>query len=210
MKKHFILILVLFLTSCFSVQLQHRDIAQVESCKKEVLNYISEAECSAIAAYKQVEYTDINYFLRNKKWYGKENQTLLDHLISGVTKLPVYSGTVFRGTSFESSQARFKQFTTVGNIVSDPAFASSSQDRKIAESFLNDNGDSRFILMIIESHTGRNILGIGASGIDESEKEVLFLPGTQFVVNKVKKTKITNLEYGLNKTTVYEVYLKEI
>lgn len=179
-------------------------------CSNSVLKIISQDQCEAIASYKQVEYTDINFFLRNGKWHSEDKSELLNLLRAGVTKLPIFKGKVYRGTSFEGSPKLFKDYTTLENIVSDRAFSSTSESRSIAESFITDNGDSKFVLLVINSRTGRNIQGIGASGIDTSEKEILFLPSTKFKIIKVKKIKMNNPEYGLYSAEVHEVHMDEL
>ncbi len=182
----------------------------MSDCSRSVLQLISQDQCQAIASYKQFEYTEVNYFLRNGKWHSEDKSEMLNSLITGVSKLPAFRGTVYRGTSFENSLKLFRDYTTVGNTVYDRAFASTSESRSIAESFITDSGESRFVLMIIRSRTGRNIQGIGASGIDLSEKEILFLPSTKFKITKVKKIKVTNPEFGLDNANVHEVYMDEI
>jgi hypothetical protein len=203
------LIAVTFLAVLTSFTPCSHAVASEANCSTSVLRLISQAECSAIADYKQVEYTDINYFLRNGKWYGVDRSDLIEKIRSGLNKLPIFRGTVYRGVSFEDSPKRYKQYTTVGAVVVDPAFVSSSQDRSIGESFLTDNGDNNFVLMIIESKTGRDIMGIGASGIDESEREVLFMPGTRFKIVSVKKVRLNIPEYGLDNRLVSEVTMTE-
>ncbi len=210
-KLLFILILLLLLTACsakdFSIEFNR-------FCKQFPELKLTSEEFVAISKYKNMHYTDVNYFLRSGKAYCNnptEMKKTISLINSGLKKLPLFTGTTYRGCSFEENPDLFKRFTTVGGTYSDKTYISTSVDRRVAESFLTDNGDSSFVIFRIRSSRGRILRGIGSSGIDQFEREVLLPPGCSFDIKIVKIEKITYEDYGLSSTpvTIVDVSDKE-
>ncbi len=132
------------------------------------------------------DYKSINTFLRTE---GKEtemgrskfdfsspnnsNGKLLTrhigHMQNGLSKLPDFQGTVYRGARLNQEQiAQYK----VGMIITEPAFSSASRSEQVAEGY----GGAQFQ---IESKHGKSIEGMSSF---KTEQEVLFKAGTQFRV----------------------------
>jgi hypothetical protein len=189
--------------SAYKINYEHYLLANPET-------ELSLPEYDAISKYKNMTYVDINHFLRNGQWYKNKYDSEVELLKSGVKKLKAYKGITWRGTSFECQEELFTQYTTVGGIVSDPAYVSSSQKRSVAESFLMDNGEELLVLFKISGTTGRSLSGIGNSGIDTAEQEILFPAGTRFKVLSTHVENITYEEYELENTPVTVVELKEL
>lgn len=167
-------------------------------------------EFNAISGYKNMNYTDINYFLRTGEWYNLEYPRDVALLKSGILKLKKFSGITFRGASFEDSQELYRKYTTVGTIVSDPAYLSTSVDRKVAESFITDSGEENLVLFVVHGNSGRDLAGIGSEGIDLAEKEILYRAGTSFKIKSAVIENITYVDYGLEDTQVMVVNLLEL
>lgn len=105
-------------------------------------------------------------------------------------KLPAYRGEVHRGVSSQV-ESRLREFgiEEVGSTYRAEAFLSCSNER--GASFAG----SKRLIFIINSKTGRHIEDISNY---KHEKEVLFLPGTEFRVTKIER------DVGRdNKTFVY-------
>lgn len=91
---------------------------------------------------------------------------------SGLAKLPQVPGTTFRGTNLPDHVLRnWRQ----GEVVSDPAFTSTSVDDGVAEGFRK--GGNAFVT--IAGRTGVDVSQLSYFGL---ESEILFLPGTRFRV----------------------------
>ena len=108
-----------------------------------------------------------------------------------------YSGKAFRGTVLNIKFINEK--IIVGKSLTNLAFFSASIDRKVAENFLAS--PEKNVLFIIKTK-GYNI-DIDAEQISkfENEKEVLFLPYSKFLIEKVEKTKFMNKD-------IYEIEIK--
>ncbi|MBK6442161.1 MAG: hypothetical protein IPF90_08405 [Actinomycetales bacterium] len=104
---------------------------------------------------------------------------MADDLSSGLSKMPAYEGTSYRGTNLP--QSVLDEMTRTG-VFRDPAFTSSSLNPAVAENFrLMHNGNA---LLEFNGRTGRDLSAVSTVG--PSEAEILFDKGTAFEV--VSKT----------------------
>ena len=207
-----LLLLVLFIPVCYC-QGQVLDTYKTEfkEFKKSVANTkLTYPEYFAISEYKNNDYSSYNAYLRTGEIYGKHTPARVKLMKSGLKNLPAHKGKTYRGTSFEDYPDLFTYYTKVGSIIRDRGFMSSSVDRKVAQSFLTDNGEEYLLLMVIEGQSGRNLAGIGSMGIDKAESEILFPAGTKFKILKTRKIKVNMPDYGLENSLVTEVTLKEV
>lgn len=212
MKKIFLLLLLVFLPVSFVF-------AQVgDTYKSEYSNFIKDNPTStltypeyfSISNYKNMDYSSYNTYLRIGEIYGKHTPARVKLMVSGLRKLKSVQGKSYRGTSFEDYPDLFTSYTKIGDIVSDPGFFSTSVSRKVAESFLTDNGEEFLMLMVIEGQNGKDLSGIGGVGIDKAEREILYPAGTKFKIIKTNKIRVTYPDYDLDNTEVTEVILKEV
>ncbi|HSJ01700.1 MAG TPA: ADP-ribosyltransferase [Verrucomicrobium sp.] len=126
-------------------------------------------ELVAINAYTQIDYAEINSSLRDPKKYpmAPENQVITDLCIQGLSKLPPFVGTVFRGTNLPEDKD--KQCVDRA-VMTDAAFTSTSATKPF---------DGTHHFEIDCTGNGRDV-----SFLSEfpDEGEVLFPPGQQFGV----------------------------
>lgn len=147
-------------------------------------------EYAALKWYTDDGFRGMNSYLRGQeKLKGKQKEDRdreISMAVAGLEAMPVYQGTVYRGTNFSGSEAKkyLKQYK-VGAEVTEPAFASTSK-AGLHEDF---EGQVNFV---IKSKTGRSIAE--ASNVP-SEDEVLFPPATRF--------KVLEQESYAGVTTVY-------
>ena len=213
MKKIALLVLLnLFIPfySCPAQVVQDTYKGEYKSFLKDNKNTkLSYSEYFALSEYKNNDYEFFNRYLRTGELCGKHTVARTKLILAGLKKLPGFKGKSYRGVSFEDFPDLFTYYTTVGNIVSDPGFMSTSTDRKVAITFLQDTGVDLLLLMTIYGKSGKIVRGIGAAG-DDSEDEVLYPPGTKFKVIKTKTVRMTMPDYDLNNTKVTQVILKEV
>jgi len=165
----------------------------LKSTKPELANMTLE-EIIAVRSYtRQFAYT-FNRAMRLKDVVEIEKWRPLINLIrSGLEKLPRYEGVVRRGVSTTLGQMpEYK----VGATIVEEAFTSST----VGQVSLQHRGPVTFI---IESLNGRNIQTVAST----QEGEVLFLPGTKFLVTKVVDF---GEKFGTTLKVAGEIYLKEI
>jgi len=98
--------------------------------------------------------------------------------ISGLSKLPDFKGPVYRGglrngEFYNEVLEKYK----VGTIITEPTFLSTSEGSRLRSYFKSPPLADFYII----SKTGKNIQDIA---INPKEREVLFLPGTRFHVDK--------------------------
>ncbi|MTE11561.1 toxin glutamine deamidase domain-containing protein [Nocardia aurantiaca] len=134
-------------------------------------------------------FSDLNHRLRNGIELDPEQRKLAGDLASGLDKLLVHDGTVWRGAHLTPEQiARY----VPGAKITEPSFISSSRDlRRIFTSNVE---------FIIHSETGRDISAISAR---PGEQEVLFKPGTTFEVRGAVQDPHAGL-FGRTRVYLYE------
>lgn len=137
----------------------------------ELTKILTSDEITAIYAYTAGASINLNQGLRSKDKKTLDEVADFSALIkAGLSKLPDYKGNAYRGTQLPPEI--LKQYKK-GNTVSDPAFLSASLVGQFP-------GPHR---MKIKSKTGKIISPFSEN---PNEVEVLFAPGTQFKVIKVK------------------------
>lgn len=118
-----------------------------------------------LQGYVGPDYAYYNTYLRK----GGKTETFRP-VLEELEELPVARRPVYRGTTL----SRFNEWV-VGSYFCDPAFISTSTDKKVAENWRL--GPDACILTIIPKR-GRILGKLGLDG----EEEVLFPPGTQFKI----------------------------
>jgi hypothetical protein len=166
-------------------------------------------EFTAISKYRNMAYVEVNDLLRTGEG-NEKTQDLVRLMKRGVSKLPKFRGVTWRGASFEDFPELYTFYTKVGATVFDPAFVSTSVDRRVAESFITDNGEKNLVLFAIKGYSGRVLKGIGGSGIDQAEQEVLFPAATRFRIVGVKMIVVDYPDYGLENTPVKLVKMVQL
>ncbi|MDO6410132.1 ADP-ribosyltransferase domain-containing protein [Pantoea phytobeneficialis] len=143
---------------------------------------LSDDQIGALYGYTTNEgYTALNPALRGQTSLTPELEAFASHATDGLSQLPAYEGSSFRGIS--SLPEDVLANNQIGNVVSDGAFMSTSS----GEPFSGN------ILIKVDGVSGRDI-----SFLSEypHEAEVLYPPGTQFnVVNRVDGSGKTLLGY---------------
>lgn len=157
---------------------------------------LSTNDIHAIDQYAGNLFVEINNYYRNNLYPSNGIEwrcPLCFQLERALKKIPRYYGFSERSIRAEEGSALFQGYTTVGNVVTEAAFVSTSR--------LHGQGPGNLILKIIGS-SGRSIENYNSSF--PGEGEILFLPGTKFEVIHVKKR--NNIP---SDNTLY-VYLREI
>ena len=140
----------------------------IRAASPELAN-LTDEELLAIRAYSGENWAQINLALRS----GNTTNPLARNMLAGLSKLPGYSGRVVRSESLaiEEAVARYvpgKPFTPEGFLSTSSKAAAAQREGNVAIS-INAIGRS-----------GKDISKIAQHG----ESEVLFSPGTRFVVEK--------------------------
>lgn len=114
----------------------------------------------------------LNSALRGDSPMTDELQQLADDIDKAITKLPIYTGTVYRSLddTYMKDVGAFWSKYAVGNIVTEASFTSTSTE--VYDSSMG-------IQMIIHSKNGRDM-----RMYNPNELEVLFKRGTKFLVKK--------------------------
>jgi hypothetical protein len=132
-------------------------------------------EIIAIRAYSGESWSSLNAALRLK---DAKELTRLEQFISlmksGLSKLPIFKGTVTRTIAMQTAEAAQKY--KAGATIVEDAFTSTTFGKAVAQREGN-------VLMTIESSTGRNITAAAV----HAESEVLFAPGAKFFVTRVEQ-----------------------
>jgi hypothetical protein len=142
---------------------------------------LSNTDILAIVTYTGNDFYFINHALRS----GSDLESVLPHVFAldeALAKLPDYVGDVKRGTDLPENVLAIYQ---PGNIVSDPAFLSTSKKTEYS-------GPHR---LLIHSKTGKDISTFSNFG---SEDEVLFRPDVKFRVIKRTTTSDHVIEIELD------------
>jgi hypothetical protein len=150
-----------------------------EKSHKKTFATLTDEEASAIIGYSTNLYPGFNGPLRAGIHQLTGDEAALTKLaVSGLNKLPPYTGQVYRhGQNFNG----YARVNRVGAIVSDMAFLSTAGDQKGCVT----GGEYHEVLEVLKSKTGRDVSPLSAFG--KGEAEVLFRPGTQFRVTKVAR-----------------------
>jgi len=126
----------------------------------------------AIYRYSQYDYTNMNTALRSQdpeeeaRW-GPQSRIAA----SGLSKLPIFDGMVFRGVGIEIDPAAY----VTGSVVTETGFTSSSRIPKASV--------GSPLQFEIQSRNGRDISSCSAMQSDAArEQEILFVPNTRFEV----------------------------
>lgn len=133
-------------------------------------------EVAAVRAYTGNTYRALNTALRGGKYSSDPHlQAYVDAAQHGLAKMPKYVGLSSRGMSFSESQLKAMLSTyRKGAVVEDSAFVSSSYGEQAA---FGGN-----VFMKIKGKTGVNVSQYSQY---QGEREVLFMPGTQFRVDEI-------------------------
>ena len=119
---------------------------------------------------------------REEEFFLTHGFTKSPTLESALRKLPNYEGVVFRSKKIRDEKF-LASLLREGNIVSDKGFLSTSRSHQIERAFPSQSENGVF--MVIRSRTGKSV-----EKIEESyrfEEEVIFRPGTRFIVEAVQK-----------------------
>jgi hypothetical protein len=152
---------------------------------KEIL---SDAEFNALKDYMENWYDTINSELRS----GNPSQEVLDKtekVRSAMNKLAWFQEKTYRGTCLPDRF--YKEYSKVGNIVSDPGFMSTSKSKEIGLDFVGEGPEGcNPCFFVINGFSGADISEFakehfGEDSLQYEEEEVLFKNGSKFVVESV-------------------------
>jgi hypothetical protein len=133
---------------------------------------LAAADLEALQDYSGDGYVEINGSLRQNE-FTESAQGRVVAVVRALAKMPKHQkGKVYRGTDMPSDDTRF----VVGGEFQDSAFLSTSKTRKRAF-------DKPYLFIIHKSYTGVDIM---KQSVKRSEQEVLFPPGTRFLITSVK------------------------
>jgi hypothetical protein len=133
---------------------------------------LAAADVKALQDYSGEGYVEINGSLRQNE-FTESAQDRVVAVVRALAKMPKHQkGKVYRGTDMPSDDTRF----VVGGEFQDSAFLSTSKTRKRAF-------DKPYLFIIHKSSTGVDIM---KQSVKRSEQEVLFPPGTRFLITSVK------------------------
>ncbi len=136
---------------------------------------LTDEELTAIYAYTAACYKSINQALRDGVKY-RQAEPMIEALVAGLRKVPVRQGWVYRGVRLPPQVLeRYRE----GAVVSDPGFVSTSLTR----SFPGKQ------CLSLYSRSGREVNDFSAF---PGENEVLFVPDTRFVVQRVQPAEQPN------------------
>ena len=143
------------------------------------------------------EYTKINRGAEiiRSQIAGKPDPIVKD-IESGLSKLPVHKGTVYRGTS----TSRIGGIPNPGDVIKTNSLMSSTSSRKKGRGFADD------VLMVVsKNRTGKSLKG--RSDFPE-EAEVLFPTGAKFKVRSVRK--IARTPYPGSTPNATAIFMEQI
>ncbi|MFE9575081.1 ADP-ribosyltransferase [Nocardia sp. NPDC006044] len=153
--------------------------------------HLTDPEKRSIKAYTtNGGYTELNNALREGN-PNPEQQAEIARIEAGLTKLPAFHGTVYRGIMLPPDSTALADYAP-GRIVTERAFTSTSTVKANAESFSDippagATGAGPRVVFEITSRNGRELPP--ELSAYRNEKEVLFAPGTKFrVEDKVPGT----------------------
>jgi hypothetical protein len=133
---------------------------------------LAAADVAALQDYSGAGYVEINGSLR-KNEFTESAQDRVVAVVRALDKMPKHQkGKVYRGTYLPTDDTRF----VVGGEFQDSAFLSTSKSREQAF-------DKPYLFIIHKSWTGVDIM---KQTVLRREQEVLFPPGTRFLITSVK------------------------
>lgn len=148
------------------------------SFRSEQLTVLNNHEKTLVYKYSEDFYEGTNERLRVSK--GKDVDDFSSYLIKSLKKLPNYKLICYRSANLSSTEIRRYRDAFKKNIgIIEYSFVSCSKSRMLANMFSPAN-----VIFIIHSKTGKEIEKIAKFGIKsgQNEKEVLFIPNTNFEV----------------------------
>jgi hypothetical protein len=163
----------------------------------ELYPQLTAAELLAIHHYSRGASYPFNAAKRNPIDMSEFFTTFDKLLQSGLDKLPNYEGRVYRGTSLPEHYilSKYKEAADNNTQVSEDAYTSCSKTDEVLEEYMNrsDHPKDVNVIFIIESKTGKDIEGISYFGKNfpdnDNHREVLYQPGVNYYVTKVKPIK---------------------
>jgi hypothetical protein len=176
--------------------------AAVNDIKKKAIKpkgKMTQDELIAVNYYTGADYVTINGKLRGTDADSLNSiQNLVKTTASGVNKVPATSCIAYRGV--KSNAALDKIYTTAKKVgrIEDGAFFSTSATKSVALNFL---AGAKGYLLTIKSSRCHNIKFASQF---PNENEVLFAPGSEFIVNPktttVGKYEVINMTHVTTKT----------
>jgi SPP1 gp7 family putative phage head morphogenesis protein len=138
-----------------------------------------EHEAVSIHGYTGDYYRNINRFLRGEGGDDLSTMAPVVSAVAGLSKLPEYEGTVFRGITLEGlpNAVKFLEAHQAGEIVEYSAFTSAGYKEPFA-------GNVQYV---IHSRYGRVVEALSPH---PSEMEVLFAPRTRFRIVSIDATNL--------------------
>jgi hypothetical protein len=145
---------------------------QLLHAHQERMSRLEKAELLKVVGYTRADFVFINEELRSGS-VEPQTQECIRLILKAMAKdvLPVYRGTVYRGTVLPQN---VRDELRPGATYCDRGFLSSSTDEGMA--FLGEDGCVEFV---IESKSGVDISSVSGAG---GEMEVLFRPSTVFKI----------------------------
>lgn len=142
----------------------------IEAASLAAANLWQFEDVEAMYDYLGEGFRDLNQALRSNT-FTEQVEERVNAVIQATTKLPTFQGLVYRGTDHLPLGTDLQ----VGHEFQDPGFLSTSRDR--GRAFQGQ------YLFHIQSLHGYDIMD---HSLYQNEEEVLFLPGTRFVVTSVE------------------------
>jgi len=170
--------------------------APLDNSTAQEYNQISDAETSAIMAYKSGASYNLNAKLRGDISLNEYEQSIAKNLDNALEKLPTYKGKVYRNISFDGfGDKAARDAFVAGHVVDDLVWYKAYTSTSTAIDGYVLEGD--FVVhIVIESINGRNMEGYG----NNSESEVLLSRNSRLITNSI--------EYDQNGTPT--IYLTEV
>lgn len=159
--------------------------------RQQVLPHINDFQKAIIYKYTDDGYEDINDQLRQQKPITKLGKFLIDSLLP----LDEYKGLCYR--SIKCSKLHLEKYAKAfveDSIITESSFLSCSKTKNLAFLF------SASPMFIINSKKGRDIELIAKYGhfSNQNEKEIVFLPNTQFKVLDIQELTDGSIEIILD------------
>lgn len=169
-----------------------------ESSDKE----LTSEESQAIIDYTEIEYGEINKYLRGKiqdRGYNEKQinkiKDKVEHIRSALDKLDGYDGgvvyrTVTQKGTFEGVKEKYQNVKEEGKILEYDGFLSTSASREVAADFgrTNDSSDIRVFFSIMAARENSAGTDISKHSSLRTEEEVLFKDKARFEVMDVVET----------------------
>lgn len=156
------------------------------SARNIELPELNRYEKALIYHYSDDGFQHVNERLRDSN--GQDLGEFGNLLKKALKKLPHYVGLVYRNAKLNQTQIRKYEISLKNNsVIAEPTFTSCSRSKLIANEY---GGNVTFRIL---STTGKNIEAVAKYGLHGSpnEKEVIFVPNTEFSVLDIERKKIT-------------------